>query len=219
MAKVHINREDGTVGFCRAEKGQCPFGGDDQHYTSMTKAAAVFEKEMESELFKSLSNSTRNEIYSAAMEGDQAYHSGQAIHANPYPEFSEQSDAWLTAYQNPSEITEEDIELDDRFEDQLNNDREDHEKLELVRRQYTGPWDSLNPDKSEVIGKTARIDELKVDAETAALAREKDLEIVDSNGAIYILKSPSKGFIAVRKAGLVDIKARGFIPEDAEPPF
>lgn len=44
MAKYHINVETGEPGPCRAEKGHCPFGGDDQHYDSPILAREVYEK-------------------------------------------------------------------------------------------------------------------------------------------------------------------------------
>ncbi len=54
MAKFHINQKDGNVGVCRAEKGGCPFGGDEVHFTSMVAAAEAFEKSMEAEIAKTL---------------------------------------------------------------------------------------------------------------------------------------------------------------------
>lgn len=49
--KFHINQADGTVGACRAEKGNCPFGGEDQHYTSMVAAAKAYEDSMADQMF------------------------------------------------------------------------------------------------------------------------------------------------------------------------
>ena len=49
--KFHINQADGTVGACRAEKGNCPFGGEDQHYTSIVAAATAYEDSMADQLF------------------------------------------------------------------------------------------------------------------------------------------------------------------------
>lgn len=43
MSKYHINTATGDAGACRAEKGQCPFGGDAQHYDSPKLARAAFE--------------------------------------------------------------------------------------------------------------------------------------------------------------------------------
>lgn len=55
MAKFHINQKDGTVGQCRAEKGGCPFGSEDDHYTSMVAAAKAFEDSMGDQVLSSRS--------------------------------------------------------------------------------------------------------------------------------------------------------------------
>ncbi len=34
MAIYHVNPETGNVGVCSAEKGNCPFGNAEDHYTS-----------------------------------------------------------------------------------------------------------------------------------------------------------------------------------------
>jgi hypothetical protein len=44
--KFHI-KPDGTVAPCKATKGRCPFGGDDQHYPSKEAANEAFQKIME----------------------------------------------------------------------------------------------------------------------------------------------------------------------------
>lgn len=43
MAKYHINGK-GEPGKCSAEKGNCPFGSDDEHYTSAAAARTAYEK-------------------------------------------------------------------------------------------------------------------------------------------------------------------------------
>jgi len=43
MAKYHVNGA-GDPGVCSAEKGNCPFGGADQHYTTKDGARKAFEK-------------------------------------------------------------------------------------------------------------------------------------------------------------------------------
>lgn len=43
MSKYHVNRETGDTGACRAEKGQCPFGNEAQHYETPQLARAAFE--------------------------------------------------------------------------------------------------------------------------------------------------------------------------------
>lgn len=44
MAKFHINGK-GDASQCRATKGQCPFGGDDNHYETREEAQTAFEME------------------------------------------------------------------------------------------------------------------------------------------------------------------------------
>lgn len=46
MAKYHVNRA-GEAGPCKATKGGCPFGGEDEHYSSPEAARAAFEESME----------------------------------------------------------------------------------------------------------------------------------------------------------------------------
>lgn len=46
--KFHINPATGEPGKCSAERGGCPFGGEDDHYTSKEAARAAFEKTNES---------------------------------------------------------------------------------------------------------------------------------------------------------------------------
>lgn len=52
--KFHINMKDGTVGACGATKGKCPFGTDEQHFTSMVAAAKAYEETQKSETIVSL---------------------------------------------------------------------------------------------------------------------------------------------------------------------
>lgn len=49
MAKYHINNQDGNIGVCKATQGKCPFGGDDNHFTSMSGAALAYEERMAAE--------------------------------------------------------------------------------------------------------------------------------------------------------------------------
>lgn len=51
MAKFHINPGTGNPGSCSAQAGNCPFGNDDEHYTSEEAARAAYEKQMDSESF------------------------------------------------------------------------------------------------------------------------------------------------------------------------
>lgn len=44
MSVYHINPESGDVAACRAQKGKCPFGSLDQHFTSAEAARAAYEE-------------------------------------------------------------------------------------------------------------------------------------------------------------------------------
>lgn len=46
----HINPDNGDVGACAAKNGKCPFGNDDEHYTSSESAREAYE--MKSEIAK-----------------------------------------------------------------------------------------------------------------------------------------------------------------------
>lgn len=50
MGKFHVNPESGNPGECKAEV-QCPFGGDEAHYTSADNARKAFELSMAGETF------------------------------------------------------------------------------------------------------------------------------------------------------------------------
>jgi len=43
MNKFHINPETGEPGNCTASSGNCPFGGDEIHFTSKEAARAAYE--------------------------------------------------------------------------------------------------------------------------------------------------------------------------------
>lgn len=43
MSKYHVNSSTGDTGLCRAEKDQCPFGGESSHYATPEEARAAFE--------------------------------------------------------------------------------------------------------------------------------------------------------------------------------
>jgi len=43
----HINPATGDPGKCSAKKGNCPFGGDDEHYTSSESAREAYEVKSE----------------------------------------------------------------------------------------------------------------------------------------------------------------------------
>jgi len=46
MAKYHINNETGKIGLCKSTQGKCPFGGADNHFTSLAGAAQAYEEKM-----------------------------------------------------------------------------------------------------------------------------------------------------------------------------
>lgn len=45
----HINPKSGAVGSCRAEKGRCPFGPENEHFTTAAEARKHYEKKMSEE--------------------------------------------------------------------------------------------------------------------------------------------------------------------------
>jgi hypothetical protein len=49
MAQRYHIKPDGTVGVCKAEKGRCPYGGEESHYDSPEKAYEAFQNRMEQE--------------------------------------------------------------------------------------------------------------------------------------------------------------------------
>lgn len=48
MAKYHI-KKDGTPGVCHATKGNCPLGGESNHYSTEAEAATVAQSKLESQ--------------------------------------------------------------------------------------------------------------------------------------------------------------------------
>lgn len=42
--KYHVNPKTGSAGKCKAENGNCPFGGEAEHFTSMAAARKAFEE-------------------------------------------------------------------------------------------------------------------------------------------------------------------------------
>lgn len=45
MAKYHI-KKDGTPGVCRAQNGNCPFGGESEHFQLGKKLKIMLTKDM-----------------------------------------------------------------------------------------------------------------------------------------------------------------------------
>ena len=59
MAKYHINGK-GEAGACSAQAGNCPFGDEDQHFTSEAAAREAYETSMANHpAFNGLNRSTR----------------------------------------------------------------------------------------------------------------------------------------------------------------
>lgn len=52
MAKAHIGPKG--PGKCSAEKGKCPYGGDDNHFPTVAEARAEFEVRLKKELGEGL---------------------------------------------------------------------------------------------------------------------------------------------------------------------
>ena len=46
MTKFHINPATGDAGSCSATKAKCPFGGEDDHYSSKEAARGAYENKM-----------------------------------------------------------------------------------------------------------------------------------------------------------------------------
>lgn len=56
MAKFHLN-DKGVPGACTAKNGKCPFGGEHQHYDSMSKAQSAYELSMGASAFTAATHS------------------------------------------------------------------------------------------------------------------------------------------------------------------
>lgn len=57
MAKFHING-NGEAGQCKAEKGGCPFGGENEHFESAADARTAFESSMTNGSLSSVSKTS-----------------------------------------------------------------------------------------------------------------------------------------------------------------
>lgn len=67
MAKHHVNGNTGNVGICKAKKGGCPFGSEEEHYNTAEEATAAAEKMM-TEQYSTINTAYRKKNY-AAVEG------------------------------------------------------------------------------------------------------------------------------------------------------
>lgn len=64
MAKYHVNNE-GNPGPCGAEKGNCPFGGEEEHYSSFEDARMAYEQSMSQASVKKLSKQKLSTVASS----------------------------------------------------------------------------------------------------------------------------------------------------------
>lgn len=64
MAKYHVNPNTGNSGTCKAAKGKCPFGTEEQHYSSPEAAGQAAEKLM-SEQYSAVNTAYRKKDTSA----------------------------------------------------------------------------------------------------------------------------------------------------------
>lgn len=62
MSKFHINSK-GEAGQCSATKGNCPFGGDENHYDSVASAQKAFEEQNAGNLLPSTKKAKPNEKF------------------------------------------------------------------------------------------------------------------------------------------------------------
>lgn len=64
MSKFHIN-DMGNPGPCSAAQGNCPFGGEEEHYNTINQAREAFERSKTEQMFSSLKRSSENQdLYS-----------------------------------------------------------------------------------------------------------------------------------------------------------
>lgn len=67
MAKHHVNPNTGNPGICKSAKGKCPFGSEDEHFSSPEAAQKAAEKLM-SEQYSTVDKAYRKKD-NAAVEG------------------------------------------------------------------------------------------------------------------------------------------------------
>ena len=72
MARFHINAK-GEPGKCSAQSGNCPFGGDTDHYNSLDEAQSAFEKTMASETFTVVKNTDRPDFSAYTVRNVEAF--------------------------------------------------------------------------------------------------------------------------------------------------
>lgn len=67
MSKFHINKH-GVPSPCRAQKGNCPYGGEDSHYDSMEEAQIAANKMNEADYGLLATSETENPEYDAKVD-------------------------------------------------------------------------------------------------------------------------------------------------------
>lgn len=67
MAKFHVNPNTGNAGSCKSTKGKCPFGSEEEHFSSPEAASAAAEKMM-SEQYSAVNSAYRKKD-TTALEG------------------------------------------------------------------------------------------------------------------------------------------------------
>ena len=113
MAKFHINSKTGEPGACQATQGKCPFGWEDNHYTSKQAARDAFEGlETDSGLSavskSKLSGMTDAEARAYSESGERPDHDSRSalrIASNELQDFTEQYHGkaeWAAMKQNPA---------------------------------------------------------------------------------------------------------------------
>lgn len=67
MAKFHVNPNTGNSGTCKSAKGKCPFGSEDEHFSSAEAASSAAEKLM-AETYSAVNTAYRKKD-TAALDG------------------------------------------------------------------------------------------------------------------------------------------------------
>ncbi len=100
MAKYHVST-DGNPRVCTAAEGNCPIGGDENHYTSKEAARAAFEAAAEAPESSSKKNNPGKSVRTVNERGDVEWRNVNGeLHRDgdlPAIEYADGSKAW---YQN-----------------------------------------------------------------------------------------------------------------------
>lgn len=88
MAKFHVNPNTGNSGTCKSAKGKCPFGSEDEHFSSADAASEAAEKLMaeqysavnaayrkkDTSALESMNRELKKRIISESVEGSNKLH-------------------------------------------------------------------------------------------------------------------------------------------------